>query len=184
MHQELCLHRNLVVVGAILPALQILQEEHGLRREDMFYMANRSPFVPKGREAAFSLGLDAGFAGDFFTAGHILTPQFEHALRWHLGQRGVMTVTFPQSGVQNAFDLNTLLALPAITTLFDEDTLFDLKNLLTEKAGANLRNELAHGLIEPGAQAESLVYLWWVALRFVLLPLFDREGVAREVDQC
>jgi hypothetical protein len=145
-------------------------------------VADRSPFVPKGREAAFAMGLDAGFAGDFFTAAHILVPQFEHALRWHLGQRGVVTMTFPQSGVQNALDLNALLALPAITTLVDEDALFDLKNLLTEKAGANLRNELAHGLIEPGAQAENLVYLWWVTLRFVLLPLFDRESAAREAD--
>jgi len=133
-------------------------------------VANR---IPDGRETAFALGLDAGLAGDFFTAAHILIPQFEHALRWHLGQRDVVTVTFPQSGVQNALDLNAILDLPAITTILDEATLFDLKNLLTEKAGANLRNELAHGLIEPGTHGHDFVYFWWVVLRFVLLPLLN-----------
>jgi hypothetical protein len=182
MHQELCLQHNLLAAGAIIPALQLLQEEHGLRMEDMLYLANRSPFVPDGRETAFALGLDAGLAGDFFTAAHILIPQFEHALRWHLGQRDVVTVSFPQSGVQNALDLNAILDLPAITTILDEATLFDLRNLLTEKAGANLRNELAHGLIEPGTHGRDFVYFWWVVLRFVLLPLLNLPLPADSAD--
>jgi len=31
--------------------------------------------------------------------------------------------------------------------VFDEDTLFDLRCLLVEHAGTNLRNRMAHGLI-------------------------------------
>ncbi len=182
MHQELCLHRHLVVAGAILPALGVVQEEHGLRMEDMLYLANRSSFVPKGREEAFALGLDAGLAGDFFTAAHILAPQFEHAVRWHLGQRGVVTMTFPQSGVQNALDLNALFDVPAITTIFDEATLFDLKNLLTEKAGVNLRNELAHGLIDPGTHTYDFVYFWWVTLRFTFLPILSPSPTEDEAN--
>ena len=55
---------------------------------------------------------------------------------------------YRDDGVQNELDLNALLEMPQLTSLVDESTVFDWKSLLTEKVGANLRNELAHGLIE------------------------------------
>jgi hypothetical protein len=54
---------------------------------------------------------------------------------------------------------------------------FELKDLmLANPAGANLRNNLAHGLLPyNGARGADSVYLWWIILRFVLgtSPLCD-----------
>ncbi|NEQ40472.1 MAG: DUF4209 domain-containing protein [Okeania sp. SIO3I5] len=68
---------------------------------------------------------------------------------------------------------NKILYLPEIKDIFDEDTLFDLKGLLVEHSGSNLRNLMAHGLLDDEAFSHPLMsYLWWVTLRLCCLPLF------------
>lgn len=173
MHEEVTTYHRFLVVGGIVPCLQQLQLEHGLTTPDFHYLACRSSFVPEGREPAFATGLTAGAQGDFFVAAHILVPQFEHAIRYQLNQLDVSTLTLPASGVQNEIDLNALLNVPKLRTLYDEATIFDWESLLTEKAGTNLRNELAHGLIEPGAREAECAYLWWTVLRCVVAPILS-----------
>ncbi|MDM3843455.1 MAG: DUF4209 domain-containing protein [Aphanizomenon gracile PMC638.10] len=63
-----------------------------------------------------------------------------------------------------------------MTSIFDEDTLFDLQGLLIEKSGSNLRNRMAHGLINDNDFSSPIFsYLWWVTLRLcfgagILIP--------------
>ena len=60
-----------------------------------------------------------------------------------------------------------------IKDIFDEDTLFDLKGLLVDISGSNLRNLMAHGLLDDEDFSSLLMsYLWWVTLRLCYLPLF------------
>jgi hypothetical protein len=172
MHEALAYYHHVLAMGGIVAGLQQLQFDHGLAEPDFFYLASRSAFVPHGREPYFARGLAAGAAGDFVTAAHLLVPQFEHAIRIQLNQLGVSTLTLPASGVQNEIDLSALLDKAELRTLYDEATIFDWKSLLTEKAGANLRNELAHGLVEPGDRQAEQIYLWWMILRCVVARIF------------
>lgn len=82
----------------------------------------------------------------------------------------VSTLDLPHSGVQDERDIGVLLELPELTNVLHDAAIFDWRSLLTEKAGANLRNELAHGLIEPNERAAEFVYLWWTILRCVVAP--------------
>jgi hypothetical protein len=46
-----------------------------------------------------------------------------------------------------------------------ENSVFDLRGLLVERTGSNLRNAIAHGLLPSGAFFAPLVcYLWWLTL--------------------
>ena len=46
-----------------------------------------------------------------------------------------------------------------------EDLVFDLRGILIERFGHNLRNESAHGLMPEAAFYDaSSVYLWWLLL--------------------
>jgi hypothetical protein len=66
-------------------------------------------------------------------------------------------------------------------TLFDEDTLFDLQGLLIEESGSNLRNRMAHGLINDNGFLHSLMsYLWWLTLRLCCLPIWDYQQKAEQ----
>jgi hypothetical protein len=50
--------------------------------------------------------------------------------------------------------------------ILDPNTLFDLRGILIERFGHNMRNESAHGLMPEAAFFQpAAVYLWWLVLR-------------------
>jgi Domain of unknown function (DUF4209) len=87
-------------------------------------------------------------------------------------QRGIITSGMDNSGIQNEHNLNATLYHPEIASIFSENTLFDLKCLLVEHAGSNLRNRMAHGLINDAEFMSPLMsYIWWFTLRLCCLPI-------------
>ena len=156
-------------------------EENKIKETDLLPLVLNNPFVPPGREKLFIKGLYAGLIGDFITSTHILIPQIENSVRYLLSNRGAITsgIDNKNNGIQKEDNLNTTLfpsKYPQITSIFDEDTLFDLQGLLIEKSGSNLRNDMAHGLINDNDFFSPIFsYLWWVALRLcfgagILIP--------------
>lgn len=159
-----------------------IRSEHGLDTPWFLGLAQASSFVPTGRERSYARGLAAGLRGDYELAATILCSQFEHALRELFYTYGAVTSTLPSSRVQNEHNLNQLLESDRAEEVLGKTLTFDLRVLLTEKAGANLRNDLAHGLIDDNANIGSKIYLWWICLRFALVPLAsdEREPIADE----
>lgn len=159
---------GLVVQGNIWPALEVLVLEHRLRESDFIAIANRSPIVPKGRERLFGKALFAGYEKDFVVALHLLIPQIEHMVRWHLKASSIKTTNLDKDGIENENGLSTLMDMPEATQIFGEDLAFELKALFCDAFGANLRNELAHGLLDDEAcQSTYSIYAWWLGLRLV-----------------
>jgi hypothetical protein len=169
--------RQSLIASAVLHvAAEQIRLEHGLDTPWFFGLARSSEFVPPNRERSFARGLAAGLRGDYELATTILIPQFEHAVRELFFRQGIVTATLPSSGAQNEHDLNALLAHPRAAEVFDEALVFDLRVLLVEKAGANLRNAIAHGLLDDGDHFGAKVYFWWTCLRLVLLPMLNRAN--------
>ena len=185
MFQHAAQDQQIHVFGVVLPALQEINLEHNIRTDDFIPVVSNNPFVPEGRELLYARGLYAGVTGDFLVAAHILIPQIEHSLRYVLQQHGVLTSSLDQEGIQDERNLNTTLYLPEATEIFGEDLIFDLKGLLVERFGSNLRNRMAHGLLDHAAfYTPQVAYLWWLTLRICCLPLIARmqEG-EREADR-
>lgn len=159
---------NLVVHGDIIPALQVLLHEHRLTQADFVALARESPVVPKERATLFGKALFAGFDLDFSTALHLLAPQIEHMVRTHLKAIGARTSNIDRDGIENENGLSTLMELPEVETVFDKNLAFELRSLYCDPFGPNLRNQLAHGLLEE-ADCESIyaIYAWWHALKLV-----------------
>ena len=61
---------NLAVKGMILPALEILMQEHRLQENDFAHPCMQSPIVPIDRERPWAKALYAGYDHDFVTAIH------------------------------------------------------------------------------------------------------------------
>lgn len=159
---------GLVVQGMILPALEVLRIEHRLHMEDFIAIANDSPVVPTDRKVLMGRALFAGYDNDFVVALHILVPQIEHMVRWHLKAADVKTTTLDKDGIENENGLSTLMAVPEATQIFGEDLSFELKALFGDAFGPNLRNELAHGLLtDEDCQSTYAIYAWWLAVKIV-----------------
>ncbi|WP_427501801.1 DUF4209 domain-containing protein (plasmid) [Methylomonas sp. MED-D] len=159
---------NIVVRGDIWPALEVLLLEHRLREADFIGLAGQSPIVPKGRERLFGKALFSGFDRDFVSVLHLLIPQIEHMVRIHLKQAGAKTSNLDKDGIENENGLSTLMDMPEAKQVFGEDLAFELKALFCDAFGPNLRNALAHGLLEEDdCYSEFAIYAWWLGLRLI-----------------
>ena len=155
-----------LVLSGIVPALEVLQLEHRLRESDFIELAIGSPFVPSERAGLWGKALFAGYERDFVTAAHLLIPQIEHLVRVHLKLAGAKTSNIDKDGIQTENGLSTLLDLPEAEQVFGKSLTFELKVLFCDPFGPNLRNELAHGLLdEEGCSSPFVIYAWWLALR-------------------
>lgn len=128
-----------------------IEVEHPWQEGCIDWLLNDNLFVPKGREPIFARGLKAGFEGDYMVATHLLIPQLENSFRHVLNQHGVLTTFLRQDGTQDEFPLNKVVGTKAFSEIFGEDLAFELRGLLAERAGTNLRNNVSHGLISAGS---------------------------------
>jgi hypothetical protein len=81
-----------------------------------------------------------------------------------LQQLGAITSGM-RDGIQAEKQLKDLMEMPEFLKFFGPDILFDLRGILIERFGHNLRNEFAHGLLpEGGFYRPASVYLWWLAI--------------------
>ncbi|EMH4148827.1 DUF4209 domain-containing protein [Providencia stuartii] len=157
---------SIVVQADIWPALEVLLLEHRLRESDFIELARLSPIVPKERVGLFGKALFAGYERDFVTALHLLIPQIEHLVRVHLKQAGTKTTNLDKDGIENENGMSTLMGLPEAEQVFGKDLVFEFESLFCNAFGPNLRNELAHGLLdEDGCNSPFAIYAWWLALR-------------------
>jgi hypothetical protein len=169
---------GLSVRGIISPALEILLLEHRLCEADFIQLSAQSPIVPEGRALLFGKALFRGYDGDFASALHLLVPQIEHMVRTLLKLMNVKTTNLDRNGIENENGLSTLIDLPETKDILGEDLVFKFKALFCSSLGANLRNELAHGLIDEDAcYSPYAIYAWWLGLKLVFrrpckTPLF------------
>jgi Domain of unknown function (DUF4209) len=165
------IHHNLDVQGAIEPArIEIIFEHHSTEERIFDYISN-NPFIPHGFEYIYAKGLHAGLTGDFIIAAHLLIPQLENCLRHILQQSGIETTTLNTLGLQERHSIDFILKHPKLSEVIGKDLVLDFQALLIERKYGNLRNKVCHGVMNTYDFYEpSVIYLWWLALRFCLMP--------------
>lgn len=173
MYQDAILHHDIAVKSFIEPAREQIVLEHNVSIQDILFLITPSAFIPPGREYSFAKGIHAGLEGDFLVSAQILIPQIENSIRYIMWQRKIITSGLDDRGIQNEHSLNSILDREEVITIFNENTLFDLRGILIEHSGSNLRNRMAHGLIDDHEFYSSTVvrYLWWLSLRLCYLPV-------------
>ena len=157
---------NTAVYGWILPAHDLLTCEHPLRQSDFIKLAWQSSIVPPQREILFGKGLYLGYDGDPATALHLLVPQIENMVRFHLKRVGTKTTTLDPQGIETENGLSALIDVPEATTIFVEDITYEIRALFGDHFGPNLRNNVAHGLLNDNqSRSAHATYAWWFALK-------------------
>lgn len=91
---------------------------------------------------------------------HILAPQVENLFRNIAKEVGGLTVTLESDGSSKEKVLSSVFDLPELLDCYDNDIIFLFKGLLNEQAGANIRNEIAHGIASE-RNACSGIYLFF-----------------------
>jgi hypothetical protein len=161
------------VSAYIEPCRFEIQREHRPSLRDLAFLVEHSPFIPPGHEVLFLRGIYAGFQGDMILCAHILIPQVEESIRHILQRSGVVTSTLDSQLVQRERSLNELMLMPQAVQMFGEGNLFELRGVLCEKFGFDLRNRLAHGfLTTQECYGPEVLLAWWLILRFCAFPIY------------
>lgn len=162
-----------VVQFVIIPALQKVFEEHTIGNHFVFEICDSSPIVPKENVNLIARAISLGFEFDFATAVHLVSPQMEKIIRMLIKNRGGHTTNIDKDGIEHENGLGSLLAMKEAKLILGEDVLFELKVVFSEPIGANLRNEIAHGLVTDDVAylSASPIYAWWVLVRMVVHSL-------------
>lgn len=165
---------GIVATGFIIPAHEVVTFEH---RYDLGFLQRvcvESPLVPPGHEDLWARGLRHGLNGDFASAAAVLIPQMEQLIRGVLKRHGVHTLFVDSYGVESEKSLPSLLAMSETAQILGESLQFELQAMLVEQGGPNLRHNTAHGLLDDNqAWSASSVYVWWLCLKLVVVPLWN-----------
>lgn len=157
---------QLICHGMISPALYAVKCLHRVRYQHFLDLCSSSLNIPNDRRHFWARALYLGFEGDFVSALHVGVPQIEHLVRVFLNRSGCITTTLDSNGIEAEVGLSALFGKSESETVFGEDLLFEMKGLLTDHFGPNLRNELAHGLASVhDCLSCNAVYVWWLMLR-------------------
>jgi hypothetical protein len=174
MFRHAILFQQVHVLGFVEPAREQINLEHDIRIHDLLPLVSNNPFVPSGREMIYARGLHAGLIGDTLVAAHLLIPQIENSIRTLLVRQGHIVSKLDDRGIQDEFDLNRIFYdyWDDLVNIFGEDIAFDLRGLLVERFGSNMRNEEAHGLMNYASFfSPQISYVWWLTLRLCLTVL-------------
>ena len=99
----------------------------------------------------------------------------EAMVRYHLKETNVQTTTVNPEGIESELGLAALLNLPESEAVYGPELTFELRQLYSSPFGANLRNDVAHGLLADGENQSLLaVFAWWLLLRMVVVPFWNR----------
>ena len=145
-------------------ALIIIRDKFVIDKSMVEFLVKDNPIIPEGREHIFQSALRMFLNGEFYEAMHILAPQVENLFRNIAKEVGGLTVTLKDDGSSMEKVLSSILSLPELLDCYDNDILFTFRGLLNEQAGANIRNEIAHGIISEYACSTGVCLYFGVAV--------------------
>lgn len=183
MYSTARLGRGLKVQGAFEPARTEILAAHFPDRLDILSLIQHTPWIPNGHMESILRALVAGFHGDMLIASHLVIPQLEAIIRHVVESMGAATSMLEPGGVQPERPLSVLLETPEALKIFGADGVFELQDLLIDPLGTNLRNEVAHGLIDDeGLFGTDALYAWWLLLKYCVLTskIALRKSVSAE----
>lgn len=131
-------------------SIEKLKQDFEFECNDLMFLVKNNPIIPDGREGIFCQALYMGLRGDYYTALHILAPQTENLFRHIAKSVGGLVITFEDDHTSKSKTLTSIFDIPELVDCYDPDYLFLFKGLMNERSGANIRNEIAHGIMDPG----------------------------------
>ncbi|MBJ9425143.1 DUF4209 domain-containing protein [Acinetobacter seifertii] len=165
------------VINIIMPALNQINGEHQINKALLRKICEESPIIPKDRLNLMVEGLWYGFEFEFAAAVHLLCPQLENIVRQLIKAKGGITATHDINGIVNEVGLSTLMERPEALEVFGKNQSFEIECIFTESLGFNLRNKVAHGLLNDAEALNSTecVFAWYMIFRLVLKNRYTKK---------
>lgn len=170
---SLNIKRTYTVQTLLLPLIDALKEEIE-PRQWLHRVCHFSPFVPADRVSTYIKGIEAFLDEDLIASVSILVPQLENSIRYVLLQKGHEVTSHAEGGVQEEKPLTSIMENMGseLTEIFGADITFEIEHLFIKKSGPNLRNLVAHGLLnDQEMNSVDALYACWFIFSMVCRPM-------------
>lgn len=163
------LGQNLSACTTLKRGLSLILDSGDSWKPALKELLETSKFVPEDRVGIYERAIIAGFEGDLVLFVHLVIPQLETSIRLIFGINKLKITSVLPSGVQREKNLDDLLDDPNAEQIFGKDLLWEMRSLLVEQSGPNLRNRVCHGLAEPADLCGgSSIFLLWLTLFLII----------------
>ncbi len=165
-----CDYVKAFVLCCINPALDVIVKEHEIDYSLIVELVTKYSIVDRERIDSVSRGLFYGFKRDYITSLSILIPQFENIIRTILKEKDIEVYAKDNNGFDTPLSLNSLIDKEETKRILGEDLCYEIRILLCEKGGVNLRNLICHGMFDDDEIQKNFfsVYFGWFFLSFIL----------------
>lgn len=152
------------------PALVAAVDKYGLPDADVIASALVSPLIDEQVSSVIGAAVRRFLTGDHDGSAHQLTPRLEKVIRRAARQVGVVVTRQPSGGKPGGVR-NLGMILADLDGVIPEPWRRYLCNLLTDELGINLRNRIAHGLVESVSREEAVLLVHAAAWLSLLRPM-------------
>lgn len=176
-HMFFVARQNEMFIGNVVAAYFVteLKKHSDFNESSLDFIFNNNKIIPDGRNRIIRHGIFVGLAGDLYTSLHILAPQTENLIRHIAELCGDSPIYYDtKEKNQQASVLGTIFDGPMLNKYYDKNILFTLNGLLQQKAGSNIRNTIAHGLMEE-KESNSGDNLYFVCVLLHLIAMYSPE---------
>ncbi|MCG9795327.1 DUF4209 domain-containing protein [Staphylococcus argenteus] len=141
-------HLNINVEVFLKAIFDKLISEFEISTDDFMKKFNKWDLLDKKNVPFIECGISRFLEKDYLSALHILVPQFESTVRRMFSKVGYTTTSIRKGNTQQAITFNEFLLRNDVKSSFGNDIHKLIQIVMVEQSGLNLRNEIAHGLIE------------------------------------
>lgn len=148
--------------------------EKGLTAEIFTASFEKWPLLYENNAKIIRAGISRFFEKDYVSCLHVLVPQLEACVRNLFAQAGHPTTTIKKGNTQHEETFTSFLENPIVIESFGKRYYKYLTYVTIEQTGLNLRNNIAHGLIDSEACNAStcmiVLHLLLSLTRYILTP--------------
>jgi len=173
--------RNLLLwitinAAAVLAPLFTRLRERGLNAPALTEYVGSYGFVDENNLEIISVGFERYFADDYVSAIHILALQFEDVIRTLFERAGMPAINRRRGvdGWQLDSNFGAFLRFGEVQAVIPAEIREYIRLVMADPAGWNLRNRVAHGVIDPnqcvGPVLDTVLHLYLILGQFKLEP--------------
>lgn len=174
------------IVGSIYIKVYIneIRNRFSFEKQNLMFLTKNNPIIPEGRENIFASAFYYGLKGELYEALHILIPQVENLFREFAERAGGITVKLTDNGASEEKTLTSIFDIPELKDFCDANILFLFQGMMNKRAGANIRNLIAHGIFdESDAYMGTSLYFFAVVMKVLMFTSNDALSIIKNCDK-
>lgn len=152
--------------------------------EALDFLVEDNLIVPENRRSIFKYAIYLFFNDKRYEAMHILAPQVENLFRELAKNCGGSITTIDKNGIGQVKLLKSILETAELLECYNSDILFLFRALLIESSCANIRNDIAHGLLDKDdIKRSEYSYFFGVLIKLILYTSKKAFSIIKDSNQ-